>query len=481
MGFLTALARTCLDMSVVALLIIVVPGLPPYTTFTEYEYPPAMPWSGPMERNEKLNLVDRLFENQIKGPESFAVKDGYLYTGLMSGAIVRIDPEDLSITPVAKIGIDCADQFEDFKCGRPLGLVFTPAGKLMVADAVFGLYLIDLDRQDENEGRITSYKYFDKVSYEKVLDPQTLVNGTPNVYINSPVIARDGNTVYLTVSSTIFPLRDSVFELLSDSSGRVLQLDLDSKKITVLVDGINYANGIELSPEEDYLLFTEVGRSRIHKYHLKGEKKGICEVLVNTPPGMPDNVKLNDRGNYYVGIINPRLPNTVNLQVTLAPHNIVRKFVLRLVYMVLFPVKVINQILPTAMSLSFEYWCGNTEPVAHLSPPYGLVIEIDGETGEILSSLHSTNGAVRFISEAIVLDRWIYLGSPYTTYLARVPKRLRDATASTSISGVSLGLVNSANNESDVLTDEAETISASDASEEEDTEEEYIFHEKNEL
>ena len=51
---------------------------------------------------------------------------------------------------------------------------------------------------------------------------------------------------------------------------------------------------------------------------------------------------------------------------------------------------------------------------------------MDGKTGEIISSLHSTNGAVRFISEAMVVGRWIYLGSPYTNYLARIPTRLRD-------------------------------------------------------
>ena len=49
---------------------------------------------------------------------------------------------------------------------------------------------------------------------------------------------------------------------------------------------------------------------------------------------------------------------------------------------------------------------GNFEPVAHLAPPYGLVVEVDGDTGDIVSSLHSTNGAVRFISEAYVHDRW---------------------------------------------------------------------------
>ena len=63
----------------------------------------------------------------------------------MSGLIVKIDPDDLSIEPVARltivimimvmrniamlsngrIGTACNDQHEEAKCGRPLGMAFT--------------------------------------------------------------------------------------------------------------------------------------------------------------------------------------------------------------------------------------------------------------------------------------------------------------------------------------------------------------------
>jgi hypothetical protein len=116
-----------------------------YTPF--FRLPDSPDWDGPLQANTKLNLVDRIFENQIKGPESFAVHDGHLYTGLMSGLIVKIDPDDLSITPVARVGTDCEGQHEDVKCGRPLGLEFTQDGDLLVCDAVFGLYLVKFNPQ----------------------------------------------------------------------------------------------------------------------------------------------------------------------------------------------------------------------------------------------------------------------------------------------------------------------------------------------
>ncbi|XP_023333397.1 uncharacterized protein LOC111705167 [Eurytemora carolleeae] len=90
MGFISALSRICLDMTVVTFLILWFPWFPPYTTYTQFEFPGSPAWAGPLEKNDKLNIVDKLFENQIKGPESFAIKDGYLYTGIVSFMISLI-------------------------------------------------------------------------------------------------------------------------------------------------------------------------------------------------------------------------------------------------------------------------------------------------------------------------------------------------------------------------------------------------------
>ena len=93
---------------------------------------PAPSWTGPLQPNDKLNLVDKLLENQLKGPESFASRDdGYLYTGLISGLIVRIDTVALTAEPVAKIGRPCEEQYQEETCGRPLGIAFTKTGKLL--------------------------------------------------------------------------------------------------------------------------------------------------------------------------------------------------------------------------------------------------------------------------------------------------------------------------------------------------------------
>ena len=59
---------------------------------------------------------------------------------------MKIDPEDLSIETVAQIGSHCEGQHDEDLCGRPLGMTFTKTGKLLVCDAVFGLYMLDFDK-----------------------------------------------------------------------------------------------------------------------------------------------------------------------------------------------------------------------------------------------------------------------------------------------------------------------------------------------
>ena len=67
---------------------------------------------------------------------------------------MRIDTNSLTATPVAKVGGPCEEQHQESRCGRVLGMTFTKTGKLLVCDAVFGLFLIDLDKRVE-ENRIS--------------------------------------------------------------------------------------------------------------------------------------------------------------------------------------------------------------------------------------------------------------------------------------------------------------------------------------
>ena len=136
---------------------------------------------------------------------------------------------------------------------------------------MFGLYLLDIDKKVEEENRITEKKYEDLVEYSPLLKPETLMNGSQNLVFNSVAVSSDDQTVFLTVSSTTFPLSDCLWEVSASPSGRVIQYNLVTQETKVLVSHISFANGIELDPSEEFLLFCESGRARLHKYYLKGE------------------------------------------------------------------------------------------------------------------------------------------------------------------------------------------------------------------
>ena len=93
--------------------------------------------------------------------------------------------------------------------------------------------------------------------------------------------AKDGR-IYYTVSSTNYFLDESVGEMLGAPSGRLMVYDPVKNENTVLRENIHFANGIVLSPDEDYLIFAECLRFRLLKYFIRGPKAGIhiCRIFV---------------------------------------------------------------------------------------------------------------------------------------------------------------------------------------------------------
>lgn len=64
-----------------------------------------MPYEGSLALNDRLNGAERLFEGEIRGPESLASYDGELYAGIHGGEVVKI--VDNKLIPVAKFGKSC--------------------------------------------------------------------------------------------------------------------------------------------------------------------------------------------------------------------------------------------------------------------------------------------------------------------------------------------------------------------------------------
>ena len=78
-------------------------------------------------------------------------------------------------------------------------------------------------------------------------------------------------------------------------------------------------------------------------------------MLIDSLPGLPDNIKLNDNGNYYVGLISPRLPGKRHLMEVIGPHYLVRRFLVRLVSIVMIPIKFLNSVIPNSMTMKVRF------------------------------------------------------------------------------------------------------------------------------
>lgn len=245
--------------------------------------------------NQRLAAVERIAEGVGIGPEAVNVNpQGQLVTGFIDGRIMRFSAEGSD-------GVLLADTQ-----GRPLGLDYASNGELIVADAVHGLIGVGENgkwRVIANEAGGVAVGFADDVDVS-----------SDDVAYFSDASVRYG----------VDQVRDDIFE--HRPHGRVLATELDSGRTQVLVDGLYFANGIALGPDERYLLITETARYRVLRHWLKGARAGETEVFIDNLPGFPDNITFNGRDRFWLAVYAPR---TAALD-ALLPRPFLRKVVWRL-------------------------------------------------------------------------------------------------------------------------------------------------------
>ncbi|CAL8111724.1 unnamed protein product [Orchesella dallaii] len=400
-NLLGRLGRISVDMMVVTLLLILIPGLPPYIRFESFRNTPAMELVGKLEPNNKLDRATAILNGEVVGPESIAIRGNELYTGLIGGNVIKYVDGKASL--VAKFGLECEGKWEEKKCGRPLGMRFSSEGRLIVADAYYGIFNVDVDK-----GKV-----------ETLVSSNDTIDGKLPMNPNDLDIAKDGS-IYWSDSSTHSYLQDAIDEFLGEPSGRLIRTDPKTKKSEVLLNGLHFANGVQLSKDEEFVVVSESVRSRVMKYHLKGDKKGTSEVFIDGLPGSPDNIRSNGRGGFYISLIAPRYSNKSTLIDILGPVPYARKFLLRILHIIKIGLYGVNTVLPNEYAAKAEYYAGHLEPIAQMLPKHSIILEVD-RNGNVIRSFHGRS-KVHHISE-ISLDnegKFAYLGSPYNTQIWKV-------------------------------------------------------------
>ncbi|MFC9999496.1 SMP-30/gluconolactonase/LRE family protein [Nocardia sp. NPDC127526] len=210
-------------------------------------------------------------------PEDVVVAaDGRVLTGTDNGAILAVDPALGTVEQIAHTG------------GRPLGLHPEPDGSLLICDAERGLL-----RLDKPGGAL------------EVLVSE--VDGDPLTFPSNVVADPDG-TIYFSESTRRWPLSQWMGDILEHSgTGRLFRRNPDAT-IETLIDGLDFANGVVLSPDRSCLVVAETAAYRLTRYWLTGPAAGTYDRLAENLPACPDNMSLGTDGLLWVAMVTPRNP-----------------------------------------------------------------------------------------------------------------------------------------------------------------------------
>ena len=225
--------------------------------------------NGAFAPNEALTAVSTLPMPGI-GPEDVAcAADGSFYSGLVDGRIMHWQAGG-SPREFANTG------------GRPLGMVFNADGDLVVADAVRGLIKVTSD------GEVV-----------------TLANeymGRPLKFVDDLDIATDG-TIWFSDASMRFGFDQTLLDFFEGSmTGRLFSYQPATGELHVHLDGLFFANGVTLGPDESYVLINETGLGRVHRLWLKGERAGQHDFFIENLPGTPDNINYDGRDTMWIAM-----------------------------------------------------------------------------------------------------------------------------------------------------------------------------------
>ncbi len=310
-----------------------------------WEATPNKGLQGPFAENRRLADITRLLAGVGEGPEAIAcAADGSMYTGFKDGRILRFDATGEYVEH-ARTG------------GRPLGMKVQQDGHLIVADGILGLLSIDPD------GEVT------------VLADS--VDGKPMLFVDDVDIASDG-TIWFSDASQLHDYHHSTLDFLEGRpTGRLLSYSPDTGKVKVHLDGLFFANGVALGPDETYVLVNETGSGRIHRLWLKGEKAGQSDIFVEGLPGMPDNVTFNGNDTFWLA-----MPSLRTQAEKMADKPLLRR------YLSLLPAHVL----------------------AANADNYSFVVGL-GVDGEVVANLQDADRGFIDITSAVECDGGLYLGS----------------------------------------------------------------------
>ncbi|BAQ75544.1 strictosidine synthase [Pseudomonas sp. Os17] len=318
---------------------------------------------GAFAENQKLKALQAVGARDIDGPEALLLEQDQLISGLHDGRVIQTRLDGSTLKVLVNTG------------GRPLGLARHPDGRLIIADAIKGLLALD------SQGQLQTLS--------------TAANGLAFGFTDDVAVDAAGRYAYFSDASSRWGYgHDGEAVIEHGADGRLLRYDFQSGKTEVLLEGLEFANGVALGPDEAYVLVNETGAYRISRYWLKGDQAGRHDLFIDNLPGLPDNLSFNGAGRFWVALYAPRNP----LLDGTAPYPLVRKMLVRAMTVLPKPVE-----------------------------KRGFVLGLDTQ-GRVIANLQdASSGNYSPITTVREYGDALYLGSLTARHMARLP--LQEALA----------------------------------------------------
>ncbi|CAD5224988.1 unnamed protein product [Bursaphelenchus xylophilus] len=347
-----------------------------YTAENVVNISPSRPLTGKLSQTPKntIQTIEKLFEGQLLGPECQVLHNGALYSSSISGHLIKaVDGKIVKSLEIYKHNPEC----RELQCSHPLGMRYWKDEKFVFADGRLGIIVVDF----ENE------------SFKQVYSASTVIGDWSNMFADD-IEFIDNETIIFSDMTPKYGFKDyqvGFFEMAKD--GRLIKLNLNTGAYELFVDNLLTPNGLIAHPDKQSLIVSSTAALQLLRVYYAGPKKGSVEVFADGLPGIPDNLRATSSGKtFWISLYVAGTP----LPQRLGQYPKIRKWL-----------SYYSQLLvPLTLSLA---------------PNHQVFIEMDFD-GDVVSSIHETEGRLKGTTNVIDDGKYLYFGSVHRNYIGRALK-----------------------------------------------------------
>ena len=258
---------------------------PTYGVLPPMEYKVPGPGS-PYQVNDTLFNSEPIGLDVVDGAEDIAFdEDDNLYTGSRHGDILRFFAPDYKRHEVyVHIG------------GQPLAVHMSAEGELHTCVGGMGLY------------KVTKSRDVVKLSDETNRSWLSVIDDSRMRLADDMDFAPDGK-IYFSEATIRYDMHDWTVDALEmRGNGRLICYDPKTGSSRTVLPKRGFPNGVCMTGDGESLLLAESWLCRVNRYWFAGPRKGQVEIVTDTLPGYPDNIRRSSDGCFWVALVGMRTP-----------------------------------------------------------------------------------------------------------------------------------------------------------------------------